>query len=296
MEGEEAVATVAPLSKSSTATSMNNDSQQQSEKEAAAAMDEIMDSGRSHSVVLPSSIISNKIYAGWPGSSSGPIGFRALAAWRRETHKLLLTRGFTNPVLLVGSECVCDSTRSDDGKGWSRGRAGTSAYYCPEMLLRETSGVGAPPVPPTSTLPVPAPPPTPPGVAFMQLPTPPPPQGERKTYGTDCDWWSFGCLTYALLTGRSPFASGAGSAQDNALTLEASPSFSRLPFSPASKDFISRLLTLDRKKRLGGNGEGWRAVMAHPWFRGIDWGLMEERVLTPPSSESLVLPFLVQLC
>lgn len=55
-----------------------------------------------------------------------------------------------------------------DGMGWYKGRAGTPGYWCPEMLRRT-------------------------------------PAGNRIKYGTGADWWSFGCLLYALMAGRYVF-------------------------------------------------------------------------------------------
>ena len=84
---------------------------------------------------------------------------------------------------------------------------------------------------------------------------------ERQAYGVEADWWSLGCLVYALMTGRSPFASGGGTAADNALTSEGRVTFSRsTPFSPAARDLITRLCTPDPARRLGTGPEGWRAV------------------------------------
>lgn len=75
-------------------------------------------------------------------------------------------------------------------------------------------------------------------------------QGERVAYGVEADYWSLGCLTYALMTGRSPFASGNGTALDNQLTLSGAINFPRgALFSPAAKDFITRLCTGDPAKR-----------------------------------------------
>lgn len=128
---------------------------------------------------------------------------------------------------------------------WYRGRAGTAAYWCPQMISRG-------------------------------------PDGERLPYGVEADWWSLGALTYALMTGRSPFASGMGTAHDNALTLEGRITWPKGIFSAEAKDFISRLCMLDNKKRLGGGPIGWKEVQAHPFFRGIDWGLLEARVLPAP--------------
>ena len=186
-------------------------------------------------------------YGPWPGTAAQGAGALALTASRCALHSRLLRSGFINPVILVGTDCTCGGARQDDGRGWYKGRAGTAAYWCPQMISRERTG-------------------------------------ERHAYGLEADWWSLGCLVFALMTGRSPFSSGGGTAADNALTLEGRVSFSRSAvFSPAAKDFISKLCTADACKRLGGGAEGWRAVMSHPFFREIDWDLLAERVLPSPS-------------
>lgn len=172
---------------------------------------------------------------------SGPL----LAQHRERYYNRLLLQGFCNPTVLVVSDCLCHSARQDDGLAWYRGRAGTAAYWCPQMISRG-------------------------------------PDGERLPYGVEADWWSLGALTYALMTGRSPFASGMGTAHDNALTLEGRISWPKGIFSAEAKDFISLLCMLDNKKRLGGGPVGWKDVQSHPFFRGIDWGLLEARVLPAP--------------
>ena len=162
----------------------------------------------------------------------------------------LLHSCLVNPVVLVPSDCSC-STNHDDGRGWYKGRAGTSAYWCPQMLSRDS-------------------------------------HNERLSYGVDADWWSLGCLTFALMTGRSPFATGMGTNFDNSQTLEGSAKihWPKGLFSRESRDFVSRLCTIDPTKRLGSGPEGWKQVMSHQWFRGVDFALLEARVLPPPTMPS----------
>ena len=91
------------------------------------------------------------------------------------------------------TDCTCQRSM-DDGEGWYKGRAGTSAYWCPEMLDRNDAG-------------------------------------DRVAYGAEADWYSLGCTIYALFTGRSPFSSGLGASHDAALTLDGRVSWPRGIFS-----------------------------------------------------------------
>ena len=197
------------------------------------------------------------------------------------------------------SDCTC-CYHHDDGSGWFKGRAGTSAYWCPQMLDRDE-------------------------------------KGERIAYGADADWYSMGCTSerhrrdrgicdtlaivrllpscdtlslalslhqylytlestvFALFTGRSPFSSGLGASHDAALTLDGTidwptgifskegrshndylkPFLSyckRYIFLTSAKSLISGLLHRNASSRLGSRSTGWRDVMNHPFFARIDWG------------------------
>lgn len=51
----------------------------------------------------------------------------------------MMRKCMVNPVVLVASDCSCP-VRHDDGRGWYKGRAGTSAYWCPQMIARDGAG------------------------------------------------------------------------------------------------------------------------------------------------------------
>lgn len=161
------------------------------------------------------------------------------------------SRAFVNPTVLVAVDCSCPA-RGDDGTLWYRGRAGTSAYWAPQMLQRDSV------------------------------------TNERLPYGAEADFWSLGCITFALMTGRSPFATGLGTASDNSATLAGSAGihWPKGIFSKDARDFITRLCSVDPAKRLGAGPAGWRAVMAHPWLSSVDFGLVEVQVLSPPPPPS----------
>jgi hypothetical protein len=51
---------------------------------------------------------------------------------------------------------------------------------------------------------------------------------------------------------------------------------------PYAKDLIRRLLTADRSKRLGNLRGGAKDVMAHRWFTGVDWNILESKKIGAP--------------
>lgn len=162
----------------------------------------------------------------------------------RQLGELLQKGAITDCRKHLGVVCSCAHIH-DDGKGWYKGRAGTPAYWAPEMLVRDS-------------------------------------YGGRVAYGASADWWSYGCLLFALMAGRSPFSSGQGPAGDNSLTLHASPKFDDATFSPEAADLIGRLLTINDSSRLGVGPFAWRDIQNHSFFKDVDWDLVEARIMPAP--------------
>jgi serine/threonine protein kinase len=188
--------------------------------------------------------------------ASRPVSAHVAGACARVSHASTLTPPFPSDASVASAAVVMDcdcAAAHDDGKHWYKGRAGTSAYWCPEMIARESAG-------------------------------------ERLAYGASADWYSFGVLLFALMTGRSPFSSGGGTASDNTLTLAGKVVFPRGMFSKHAKDLVTRLCARDRAARLGDGPEGWRDVAAHPFFDGIDFALLEAKVLPAPMLPGYVMP------
>jgi len=52
--------------------------------------------------------------------------------------------------------------------------------------------------------------------------------------------------------------------------------------APEVCNFIGGLLTVDCFTRLGCGRAGMSDVKLHPWFAGLDWGMLIERRLQPP--------------
>ena len=83
-----------------------------------------------------------------------------------------------------------------------RGKAGTPGFWAPEMLFYERDGKG-------------------------------------RRYGPAVDYWSLGCLVYALLAARGPFTIiGGDTSDDNAATLNSDPDLSLPEFSAAATSLM----------------------------------------------------------
>ena len=128
-----------------------------------------------------------------------------------------------------------------------RGKAGTPGFWAPEMLFYERDGKG-------------------------------------KRYGPAADWWSFGCLAYALIASKGPFTViGGDTADDNNATLQNEPDLtSSKLFSPEAADLISKLLIKDPRQRLGSGAGGAEDIMNHPFFKGINWDAIQQKRTAPP--------------
>lgn len=124
------------------------------------------------------------------------------------------------------------------------GAAGTRGYWAPEMLRRDKNG-------------------------------------RRMNYGHTVDWFSFGCCVAEFVSGSNPFRSEAAlnyglergkQTKEKAIdcaTLEMEPEFNSEKFDPDVADFCRRLLDKNEKTRLGYNG--CEEIMAHPWFKNVNW-------------------------
>jgi serine/threonine protein kinase len=99
---------------------------------------------------------------------------------------------------------------------------------------------------------------------------------ERRTYGISVDWWAFGILMYEMLMGVTPFKRSSEPKTYQAI-LSREPSFPA-GFDRDARDLIGHLLVKVPEGRLAG-----KAVLAHPFFAGVD----REALLT----KKLAMPF-----
>lgn len=135
------------------------------------------------------------------------------------------------------------------------GAAGTRGYWAPEMLRRDK-------------------------------------KGKRMPYGHSVDWFSFGCVLAEFISGTNPFRSEMAlnfglergkKTKEKAIdcaTLEMDPVFDSKRFDDDAADLCRRLLDKKEKQRLGVNG--CEEIMAHPWFRDVNWEMIITDRKRPP--------------
>ncbi|XP_041366756.1 serine/threonine-protein kinase 38-like [Gigantopelta aegis] len=95
-------------------------------------------------------------------------------------------------------------------------------------------------------------------------------------YSSNCDWWSLGVIMYEMLIGYPPFCSeNPQETYRKVMNWRETLVFPlEVPISEEAKDLIQRLCC-DVDHRLGSNGIA--EIMAHPFFKGVDWKHIRER-------------------
>ncbi|XP_040206449.1 citron Rho-interacting kinase isoform X2 [Rana temporaria] len=99
--------------------------------------------------------------------------------------------------------------------------------------------------------------------------------GDGKTYGPECDWWSVGIIAYEMFYGKSPFTEGTSTKTfNNIMNFQR---FLKFPEEPKiGKNFLDLIQSLlcGPKERLN-----FEDLCCHPFFASIDWDNIRN---TPP--------------
>ncbi|CAO3564739.1 unnamed protein product [Mortierella alpina] len=104
-----------------------------------------------------------------------------------------------------------------------------------------------------------------------------------KYDGSSSDIWSCGIILYALLTGHLPFDDE--NIRQLLSKVKAGKFYMPMDISPGARDLISRMLTVNPKRRITMQG-----VMMHPWFRMVnpDRNTLGEPAEDPESGRPLL--------
>ncbi|KAL8168796.1 UNVERIFIED_CONTAM: hypothetical protein K2H54_017319 [Gekko kuhli] len=104
---------------------------------------------------------------------------------------------------------------------------------------------------------------------------------QEMLYGPDVDWWAMGVLLYEMLCGHAPFE-----AENEDDLFEAILNDEIVYPTWLQEDAVAILkafMTKNPKKRLGTSALGGeRAILLHPYFKELDWDLLNLRQIEPP--------------
>ncbi|KAJ7413908.1 hypothetical protein BTVI_42080 [Pitangus sulphuratus] len=104
---------------------------------------------------------------------------------------------------------------------------------------------------------------------------------QEMLYGPDVDWWAMGVLLYEMLCGHAPFeAENEDDLFEAILNDEVVyPTWLQQDAVAILKAFMTKNPTM----RLGSPGLGGEsAILRHPYFKDLDWDLLNQRQMEPP--------------
>ncbi|KAI0784196.1 kinase-like protein [Abortiporus biennis] len=108
----------------------------------------------------------------------------------------------------------------------------------------------------------------------------------RKGYTWYVDWWSLGVVLWELLFHRRPFDGKTAEKMTNSILKDPLkfPSSVDQYCSQDGQDFLRGLIERNPKQRLGCKNRcgSFDDIQNHPWFKPIDWDLLENKEVQPP--------------
>lgn len=103
---------------------------------------------------------------------------------------------------------------------------------------------------------------------------------QGRGHSTACDWWALGILIFEMLVGNPPFESETPYGIYKKV-LAGDLSFPRL-INDEAKNLLVQLLNPKPAYRLGNLKNGVDDVKSHPWFKDVDWNVLERKKLRAP--------------
>jgi len=107
---------------------------------------------------------------------------------------------------------------------------------------------------------------------------------QSKGHSKEVDWWALGILMHEMLAGFPPYYD-----QDQfkiyQQILGPKKEFPK-HFEPHAVELIGKLLTKERKARIGSSKNGAEDIKKHKWYRGLNWAALYNRTMSVPSEAS----------